>query len=46
VTDRVRSFWCAQQLLTDPGADWTGWLTLQWDQLITPESDITYAEAA
>jgi hypothetical protein len=35
-TDRVSYFRCAQQLLTDPGADWTDWLAQQWDHLITP----------
>lgn len=36
VTDRVSLFWCAQHLLTDPGADWSAWLALQWDHLSTP----------
>jgi hypothetical protein len=46
VTDRVSYFWCAQHLLTDPGADWTAWLADQWDQLIAPDPPITLAEAA
>lgn len=37
VTDRVSYFWCAQQLLHDPGADWSAWLAKQWDQLIAPD---------
>jgi len=40
VTDRVSPFWCAQHLFHDPGADWTGWLAEQWEQLIAPDSDL------
>jgi hypothetical protein len=46
VTDRVSSFWCAQHLFHDPGADWSAWLAEQWDQLIAPESDIALGKAA
>jgi hypothetical protein len=33
VTDRIRWFWCGQRLFTDPGYDWSGWLTQQWESL-------------
>src|SRR6266446_1278071 len=33
VTDRVSWFWCGQQLFTDPGYDWSGWLAQQWESL-------------
>src|SRR5579884_555808 len=46
VTDRISYFWCAQQLLTDPGADWSAWLGAQWDHLITPDAEVTLPEAA
>lgn len=46
VTDRVSLFWSAQQLLTDPGADWSDWLAQQWDHLVAPDTPITLAEAA
>ncbi len=46
VTDRVSFVWCAQQLLTDAGADWSTWLAEQWDHLVTPDTEITLAEAA
>lgn len=46
VTNRVSFFWCAQQLLTDPGADWSAWLAEQWDHLITPNTELALAEAA
>ncbi len=46
VTDRVSFFWVARQLLTDRGADWTEWLTAQWDDLIDPDAQITLAEVA
>lgn len=46
VTDRVRFFWWAHQLLTDAGADWRAWLAEQWDHLITPDTEIPLAEAA
>lgn len=46
VTDRVSYFWCAQQLLTDAGADWSPWLAAQWEHLSAPDSDMTLAEAA
>jgi hypothetical protein len=38
VTDRVSYFWCGQQLVQDPGADWSTWLAAQWDRLVTPDS--------
>ena len=46
VTDRVSSFWCAQHLFQDPGADWSTWLAEQWEHLITPDSDVALEEAA
>jgi hypothetical protein len=33
VTDRISWFWCGQQLFTDPGYDWGGWLAQQWESL-------------
>jgi hypothetical protein len=36
VTDRVSWFWCAQQLVHDPGYDWGPWLDRQWTTLATP----------
>jgi hypothetical protein len=33
VTDRISWFWCGQRLFTDPGYDWSGWLTQQWESL-------------
>lgn len=36
VTDRVSWFWCGQQLFTDPGYDWRGWLADQWEDLAQP----------
>jgi hypothetical protein len=35
VTDRVSWFWCGQRLFTDPGYDWSAWLTAQWATLST-----------
>src|SRR5215510_11384041 len=38
VTSRISWFWCGQQLFTDPGYDWSGWLAQQWEsqrQLVT-----------
>lgn len=46
VTNRISYFWCAQQLLTDPGADWGAWIAEQWDHLITPDTEIALAQAA
>lgn len=46
VTDRVSFFWCAQQLLTDPGADWSVWLAEQWEYLTAPDTEVTLVEAA
>jgi hypothetical protein len=36
VSDRISYFWCGQQLLQDPGADWSLWLAAQWEHLVTP----------
>ena len=33
VTDRISWFWCGQRLFTDPGYDWSSWLTQQWESL-------------
>jgi Transposase DDE domain len=33
VTSRISWFWCGQQLFTDPGYDWSGWLAQQWESL-------------
>jgi hypothetical protein len=33
VTNRISWFWCGQQLFTDPGYDWSGWLAQQWESL-------------
>jgi hypothetical protein len=54
VTDRISWFWCGQQLFTDPGYDWSGWLAQQWESLelpvavasATPVSEPALAEAA
>jgi hypothetical protein len=46
VTDRVSYFWCGQHVLHDPGADWSGWLAAQWDQLIAPDGADPLAIAA
>ena len=54
VTDRVSWFWCGQRLFGDPGYDWSGWLTAQWESLglsgmvaiTTPMSEPVLAEAA
>jgi hypothetical protein len=46
VTDRVSYFWCGQHVIHDPGADWSGWLAAQWDQLIAPAGAVPPAIAA
>jgi hypothetical protein len=52
VTDRVSWFWCGQRLFTDPGYDWSAWLTTQWATLSTlrtraaPVPTLMLAEAA
>ena len=41
VTGRISWFWCGQRLFADPGDDWSGWLTQQWEslrQLVTTTS--------
>jgi hypothetical protein len=46
VTNRVSYFWCGQHVIHDPGADWSGWLAAQWDQLIAPDGAVPLAVAA
>jgi hypothetical protein len=46
VTDRVSYFWCGQHVVQDPGADWSTWLSAQWDDLLTPDTALLLAEAA
>jgi Transposase DDE domain len=39
VTGRVSWFWCGQRVFTDPGYEWSAWLTQQWvslEQLSAP----------
>jgi hypothetical protein len=33
VTGRISWFWCGQRVFTDPGYDWSAWLTQQWVSL-------------
>jgi DDE family transposase len=33
VTGRISWFWCGQRVFTDPGYDWSTWLTQQWASL-------------
>jgi hypothetical protein len=33
VTGRISWFWCGQHVFTDPGYDWSSWLTQQWVSL-------------
>jgi Transposase DDE domain len=33
VTGRISWFWCSQRVFTDPGYDWSTWLTQQWVSL-------------
>lgn len=33
VTGRISWFWCGQRVFTDPGYDWSPWLTQQWGRL-------------
>jgi hypothetical protein len=40
VTDRVSWFWCGQQLLNDPGCDWSVWLATQWQALTIPQASV------
>jgi hypothetical protein len=54
VTDRIRWFGCGQQLCTDPGYEWSGWLAQQWASLglpvavasATPVAEPALADAA
>lgn len=39
VTDRVRHFWCGQQLFHDRGYDWSIWLADQWQHLLIPTNN-------
>jgi len=36
VTGRMSWFWCGQRVFTDPGYDWSAWLTQQWVSLGFP----------
>ena len=36
VTGRISWFWCGQRVFTDPGYDWSSWLTQQWVSLSVP----------
>ena len=36
VTGRISWFWCGQRVFTDPGYDWSSWLTQQWVRLSVP----------
>jgi hypothetical protein len=36
VTGRISWFWCGQRVFTDPGYDWSLWLTQQWVSLGFP----------
>jgi Transposase DDE domain len=40
VTDRVSWCWCGQQLLNDPGYDWSVWLAAQWAALALPQASV------
>ena len=33
VTGRISWFWCGQHVFTDPGYDWSTWLTQPWVSL-------------
>jgi len=49
VTSRISWFWCGQQLFTDPGYDWSGWLAQQWEslrQLVTTAPAPSMSETA
>jgi len=52
VTERVSWLWCGQRLFTDPGYDWSTWLSTQWAPLsmlrarAAPMSTLMLAEAA
>ena len=49
VTGRVSWFWCGQHVFTDPGYDWSAWLTQQWvslGQLSDPAPAAPVAEPA
>jgi hypothetical protein len=40
VTEQVSWFWCGQQLLNDPGCDWSVWLAAQWEALTIPQASV------
>ena len=47
VTGRISWFWCGQRVFTDPGYDWSAWLTQQWvsfAQLSAPAPTACVAE--
>jgi hypothetical protein len=54
VTDRVSGFWCGQRLFADPGYEWSGWLSQQWESVgqlvaavqVTPRPEPALEEAA
>ena len=49
VTGRISWFWCGQRVFTDPGYDWSAWLTQQWvslGQLSDPAPAVPVAEPA
>jgi len=54
VTGRISWFWCGQRVFTDPGYDWSTWLTQQWvslglqspPTLAVPLAELEFALAA
>ena len=54
VTGRISGFWCGQRVFTDPGYDWSTWLTHQWvslglqspPTLAVPLAELEFALAA
>lgn len=40
VTGRISWFWCGQRVFTDPGYDWSSWLTQQWVSLGLPSPPV------
>lgn len=40
VTGRISWFWCGQRVFTDPGYDWSSWLTQQWVSLGFPSPPV------
>ena len=47
VTGRISWFWCGQRVFTDPGYDWSVWLTQQWvsfGRLAPPALAVSLAE--